>query len=121
MAERNTAGNNVGKVVEVKGVVVDAVFTGSLPEIYNALRITVPGVNGSAGLDLIAVTLALVVVACDLRQVSGPGLRSRFPRRLACELGFANRRIIDHGLVENGEQVFARRGEGGEAAQPQGE
>ena len=28
MAERKTSENNVGKVVEVKGVVVDAVFTG---------------------------------------------------------------------------------------------
>ena len=37
------AEQNVGKVVEVKGVVIDAVFTGSLPEINNALRITVPG------------------------------------------------------------------------------
>jgi F-type H+-transporting ATPase subunit beta len=60
MAERNTSKNdstsenNVGKIVEVKGVVVDAVFTGALPEIYNALRITVPGENGSPGLDLIA-------------------------------------------------------------------
>src|SRR5580765_5670556 len=49
-----SSNSNVGKVVEVKGVVIDAVFTGELPEIYNALRITVPGVNGSAGLDLIA-------------------------------------------------------------------
>ena len=38
MAERQ----NVGKVVEVKGVVIDAVFPGALPEINNALRITVP-------------------------------------------------------------------------------
>ena len=27
---------NVGKIVEIKGVVLDAVFPGSLPEIYNA-------------------------------------------------------------------------------------
>jgi F-type H+-transporting ATPase subunit beta len=54
MAERNTSENSVGKVVEVKGVVIDAVFTGSLPEINNALRITVPGDDGSPGLDLIA-------------------------------------------------------------------
>ena len=54
MAERNVSENNVGKVVEVKGVVVDAVFTGALPGIYNALRITVPGQDGSPGRDLIA-------------------------------------------------------------------
>jgi F-type H+-transporting ATPase subunit beta len=45
---------NVGRVVEVKGVVIDAVFSGTLPEINTALRITVPGTDGSPGLDLIA-------------------------------------------------------------------
>jgi F-type H+-transporting ATPase subunit beta len=46
---------NVGRIVEVKGVVIDAVFTeGALPEINNALRITMPGDDGSAGIDLIA-------------------------------------------------------------------
>ena len=33
---------NVGKIVEIKGVVVDAVFSGDLPDIYNALAIEVP-------------------------------------------------------------------------------
>jgi F-type H+/Na+-transporting ATPase subunit beta len=48
------AEQNVGKVVEVKGVVIDAVFAGTLPGINNALRITVPAENGSPGLDLVA-------------------------------------------------------------------
>ena len=34
-----TNGQNVGKVIEIKGVVVDAVFPDSLPEIYNALEV----------------------------------------------------------------------------------
>jgi F-type H+-transporting ATPase subunit beta len=38
---RNTDSKNVGKLVEIKGVVVDAVFHGELPAIYNALRIQV--------------------------------------------------------------------------------
>ena len=42
---RRTA-ENVGKVVEIKGVVIDAVFPGQLPEIYNALAIAVPGADG---------------------------------------------------------------------------
>ena len=42
------AEQNVGKVVEVKGVVVDAVFTGELPEINNALLIKLPGGDGAA-------------------------------------------------------------------------
>jgi F-type H+-transporting ATPase subunit beta len=48
------AEQNVGKVVEVKGVVVDAVFTGDLPEINNALLIKVPGGDGASSADLIA-------------------------------------------------------------------
>ena len=37
-----TETKNVGKIVEIKGVVIDAVFHGELPSIYNALRIQVP-------------------------------------------------------------------------------
>src|SRR6201997_3724796 len=45
---------NVGKIVEIKGVVLDAVFPDSLPEIYNAVRISVPEEDGRPALDLIA-------------------------------------------------------------------
>jgi F-type H+-transporting ATPase subunit beta len=45
---------NVGKIVEIKGVVIDAVFPDQLPEIYNALRISVPAEDGKPGIDLIA-------------------------------------------------------------------
>jgi F-type H+-transporting ATPase subunit beta len=41
-------GKNVGKIVEIKGVVLDAVFPGELPEILNALEISVPQEDGSA-------------------------------------------------------------------------
>jgi len=41
--------DNVGRLIEIKGVVVDAVFPNRLPEIYSALRITRP-----EGGDLIA-------------------------------------------------------------------
>src|SRR5437016_2315537 len=37
---------NVGKVIEIKGVVIDAVFTGGLPEIYTALEIEIAGEDG---------------------------------------------------------------------------
>ncbi len=40
---------NVGKLIEIKGVVIDAVFPERLPTIYSALRITRP-----EGGDLIA-------------------------------------------------------------------
>jgi F-type H+-transporting ATPase subunit beta len=40
---------NVGKVIEIKGVVIDALFTESLPEINTALEIAVPSEDGQAG------------------------------------------------------------------------
>jgi len=45
---------NVGKLIEIKGVVIDAVFPDELPEIYTALRISVPERDGSPAIDLIA-------------------------------------------------------------------
>jgi len=45
----STTTENTGKLLEIKGVVVDAVFPGKLPAIYSALRIPRP-----EGTDLIA-------------------------------------------------------------------
>ena len=42
MAEQRN-GQNVGKLIEVKGVVIDALFPDQLPEIYHALRLSVDG------------------------------------------------------------------------------
>src|SRR5947208_10654099 len=42
-----TNGKNTGKIVEIKGVVLDAVFPDRLPEIYHALRVDVPEDGGS--------------------------------------------------------------------------
>jgi F-type H+/Na+-transporting ATPase subunit beta len=39
----NSDQKNVGRIVEIKGVVIDAVFPDELPEIYSALRISVDG------------------------------------------------------------------------------
>jgi F-type H+/Na+-transporting ATPase subunit beta len=36
-------GQNVGKLIEIKGVVIDAIFPDTLPEIYTALRISADG------------------------------------------------------------------------------
>jgi F-type H+/Na+-transporting ATPase subunit beta len=47
-------GQNVGKVVEIKGVVIDAVFADQLPEINTALRIELPERDGRPAIDLIA-------------------------------------------------------------------
>src|SRR5256884_947282 len=45
---------NVGKILEIKGVVVDAVFPDRLPEINTALRITVPERDGRPAIDVVA-------------------------------------------------------------------
>ena len=45
---------NVGRIVEIRGVVVDAAFSGDLPEIYTALRIPMPDQDGGGAVDLIA-------------------------------------------------------------------
>jgi F-type H+/Na+-transporting ATPase subunit beta len=39
MAEKTSNGSNTGRIVEIKGVVLDAVFPHGLPDIYNALSI----------------------------------------------------------------------------------
>jgi F-type H+/Na+-transporting ATPase subunit beta len=52
--QRNGSAANVGQVLEIKGVVIDAVFHESLPEINTALRITVPEQDGRPEIDLIA-------------------------------------------------------------------
>ena len=57
MSEQTTTNGskqNVGKLLEIKGVVIDAVFTGGLPEIYSALRIDVPARDGQEARTLIA-------------------------------------------------------------------
>ena len=51
-----TNGTNVatGKIVEIKGVVIDVLFSGDLPEIYSALRIEVPAQEDQETRTLIA-------------------------------------------------------------------
>jgi F-type H+-transporting ATPase subunit beta len=43
-----------GRIVEIKGVVIDAVFPNGLPEIYNALRIDIPEREGQPARPLIS-------------------------------------------------------------------
>jgi F-type H+-transporting ATPase subunit beta len=44
---KHAQGTAAGKVIEIKGVVIDAVFPETLPAIYNALAIEVPSGDGS--------------------------------------------------------------------------
>jgi len=46
MADQQRNGGNKGRIVEIKGVVLDAVFPAGLPEIYHALSIRVPAADG---------------------------------------------------------------------------
>ena len=50
MADRDAA-RNVGKILEIKGVVVDAVLPDRLQEINTAVRITVPERDGRPAID----------------------------------------------------------------------
>ena len=43
-----------GRIVEIKGVVIDVVFPEGLPEIYNALRIDIPEQDGQEARSIIA-------------------------------------------------------------------
>jgi F-type H+-transporting ATPase subunit beta len=52
MAESRTK-KNVGKIVEIRGVVIDVVFHDQLPEIFHALRIQAPAEGGRPAVDLI--------------------------------------------------------------------
>src|SRR3990172_5079318 len=45
---------NIGQIVAIKGVVIDAVFPDRLPSIYTALRVSVPGGDGRPPIDVIA-------------------------------------------------------------------
>src|ERR671939_1722606 len=54
MPESNGSARNVGKIIEIKGVVIDAVFPEQLPEINTALRIESPEQNGRPAIDLVA-------------------------------------------------------------------
>jgi F-type H+/Na+-transporting ATPase subunit beta len=50
----DTAGANTGRIIEIKGVVIDAVFTERLPAIYTALEVEIPGLEEGAGRTMIA-------------------------------------------------------------------
>ena len=54
MADKTTNGSNIGRIVEIKGVVLDAVFPGALPEINHALKIQAPAPDGDGTVELIA-------------------------------------------------------------------
>jgi F-type H+/Na+-transporting ATPase subunit beta len=43
-----------GRIVEIKGVVIDAVFPEALPEIYTALRIDIPAQDGQEARSIVA-------------------------------------------------------------------
>jgi len=54
MAEQNGAGSNkAGRIEQVTGVVVDAVFPDHLPEIYHALQVEMPGQDGGEATTLV--------------------------------------------------------------------
>src|SRR3954470_20173742 len=53
MADSNGNGTNTGTVEQITGVVVDAVFSDGLPEIYSALKVEVEEGDGRPAIDLV--------------------------------------------------------------------
>src|SRR5690349_14275658 len=53
MAENGASGTNVGRVEQVTGVVIDAVFPDQLPEIYSAINIESAGDGDGEGISLV--------------------------------------------------------------------
>ena len=51
---KNGGARNVGRILEIQGVVVDAVFPDRLPEINTALKIVVPEREGRPAIELVA-------------------------------------------------------------------
>ena len=47
MSDNGSERMNTGRIIEIKGVVLDAVFTDELPEIYTALEIEIAGADGA--------------------------------------------------------------------------
>jgi F-type H+/Na+-transporting ATPase subunit beta len=54
LAAKEKTSQNVGKLLEIKGVVVDALFTERLPGINTALEIEIPGSDGEGPRKLVA-------------------------------------------------------------------
>jgi F-type H+/Na+-transporting ATPase subunit beta len=54
MSSENDKAGNVGTIVEIRGVVIDAVFPGALPSIYNALEIALPTSGSDSATKLVA-------------------------------------------------------------------
>src|SRR2546423_4249346 len=54
MPESKKNAQNVGKIIEIKGVVIDVVFPEALPEINTALRVEAPEQDGRPAVSLIA-------------------------------------------------------------------
>jgi F-type H+/Na+-transporting ATPase subunit beta len=54
LAAKEKPSQNIGKLLEIKGVVVDALFTERLPGINTALEIEIPGSDGEGSRKLVA-------------------------------------------------------------------
>ena len=75
MSAKEQGRENVGKIVEIKGVVIDAVFPERLPEITNALRIAMTDADGGPA--------ATSSPKCSSTSVTTACARSPWTRRTA--------------------------------------
>jgi F-type H+-transporting ATPase subunit beta len=54
MAAQKTNGKSIGRIVEIKGVVIDVVFPEGLPQINHALKIQAPNPDGEGTIEIVA-------------------------------------------------------------------
>ena len=92
MTEPKKDAPNSGKVIEVKGVVIDVAFTDHMPAIYNALEIEIaPTERGRRVSD------AHRRGAATPGRRSGASRRDGVDRRACARCGCARHRQLDHG------------------------
>ena len=69
-------GRNTGKIIEIKGVVIDAVFPDTLPEILSAIEIQIPRPDGSS-FTLRSPSVVRTLTTSTSAYFSGPVVTSR--------------------------------------------
>ena len=109
----NGGARNVGRILEIQGVVVDAVFPDELPEINTALKIVVPEREGRPAIELVAgdVRGLAVHVAARIMAIASPGeiLVSGTVRDVLAgtDIGFGDRGIHELKGLSDPKHVFA--------------
>src|SRR3954453_14607456 len=69
--ERQTDGKNVGRIEEITGVVIEAVFPDELPEINSAITIKRPDANRAEEMEGVSAGSEEELLVCEVQQHLG--------------------------------------------------